>query len=148
MGAHLWFIYALIAAVMWGLGYVISEKLLRIGMTPAFMMVISNILMLPFLIAITAYVDHGKGQWHMFFSSKEMIWLTLVMGALVIGGNLLILTSINEKNATLASLIEITYPIFTCLFAWIFLKETQINWTQAAGGLLIFSGVCLIYLKS
>lgn len=148
MGAHLWFIYALSAAVMWGLGYVISEKLLRIGMTPAFMMVISNLLMLPFLIAITAYLDAGKGQLQLFLSSKEMIALTLFMGMLIIGGNLLILTSINEKNATLASLIEITYPIFTCFFAWIFLKETQISWAQAAGGLLIFSGVCLIYLKS
>ena len=148
MSAHLWFIYALVAAVMWGLGYVISEKLLRIGMTPAFMMVISNILMLPVLIAITAYMDHGKGQLQLFAGSKEMILLTLAMSVLVIGGNLLILTSINEKNATLASLIEITYPIFTCLFAWIFLKETQVNWPLAVGGLLIFSGVCLIYLKS
>jgi len=148
MSSHLWFIYALIAAVMWGLGYVISEKLMRVGMTPAFMMVISNILMLPFLIAITAYADQGKEQWQLFFNSRDMILLTLLMSALVIGGNLLILTSINEKNATLASLIEITYPIFTCLFAWIFLKETQINWAQAFGGLMIFSGVCLIYLKS
>ncbi|MBL1146804.1 MAG: EamA family transporter [Pseudomonadota bacterium] len=148
MTAHFWFIYALSAAVMWGLGYVISEKLLRIGMTPAFMMVISNIVMLPFLIGMTAYMDAGKGQLQLFLSSKEMIALTLFMGALIIGGNLLILTSIQEKNATLASLIEITYPIFTCLFAWIFLKETQVNWAQAAGGVLIFSGVCLIYLKS
>jgi drug/metabolite transporter (DMT)-like permease len=148
MAAHFWFIYALSAAVMWGLGYVISEKLLRIGMTPAFMMVISNIVMLPFLIGMTAYMDAGKGQLQLFLSSKEMIALTLFMGALIIGGNLLILTSIQEKNATLASLIEITYPIFTCLFAWIFLKETQVNWAQAAGGVLIFSGVCLIYLKS
>lgn len=148
MSAHLWFIYALSAAVMWGLGYVLSEKLLRFGMTPAFMMIVANLLMLPLLIGLVVYMGETKQQISLLFGSKGMIFLTCAMSLLIIGGNFLILTSINEKNATLASLIEISYPLFTCFFAWLILKETQINWAQAAGGLLIFSGVCLIYLKS
>ncbi len=42
-------------------------------------------------------------------------------------GALLIYMAIGEKNATLASLIEISYPLFVAFFAWVFFRETQFN---------------------
>ena len=59
--------------------------------------------------------------------------------------DLMIALSISTKNATLAGLVEISYPLFIALFAYFLFKETQINAAIIIGGLLIFSGIFVIY---
>lgn len=148
MVEHLWFIFALTAAVLWGLAYVATEKILSLGLTPPFMILIQTVVTFPVALLVATQFADIKQQFNVFASNPMIIALTVFMAFAIVGGEMLILFSISEKNATLASLIEITYPIFTFIFAWIFLKEVQVNWQQAVGGLLIFSGVILIYLKS
>jgi drug/metabolite transporter (DMT)-like permease len=53
--------------------------------------------------------------------------------------------SIQGKNATLAGLIEITYPLFIALFAYFAFGEAQLSLASALGGTLIFAGVATIY---
>lgn len=53
--------------------------------------------------------------------------------------------SIHAKNATLAGLIEISYPIFIVIFAYFLFKEHQLNTATVFGGLLVFVGVFIIY---
>ena len=53
--------------------------------------------------------------------------------------------SIVNKNATLAGLIEITYPLFIVLFAWLLFKEGQLTLGTALGSLCILCGVGVIY---
>lgn len=60
----------------------------------------------------------------------------------------LIYHAISMKNATVVSLIEISYPVFVCLFAYILYRDIQVNMWTALGGLLIFCGVFTIYLKA
>lgn len=149
MMAHLWFFFALGAAVLWGIGYVLSEKFLRMGLTPSFMMFFNGLITLPIYFAIalslgriregfTFIATHGYGHFA----------LLLFMALSIVSGSFLILLGISAKNATLASLIEITYPLFTFLFAWLILKETQLTWASGVGALLIFAGIAVIYLKS
>jgi drug/metabolite transporter (DMT)-like permease len=64
--------------------------------------------------------------------------ITLILAELAIG------FSITEKNATLAGLIEISYPIFIAIFAYFILKE-KVSLTTIIGGILIFVGVFVIY---
>ena len=52
----------------------------------------------------------------------------------------------SAKNPTLASLIEISYPLFVVLFAWIFFREMQLNTITICGGLLVIAGVAVIIL--
>ncbi|MGH8046022.1 MAG: EamA family transporter, partial [Chthoniobacterales bacterium] len=54
--------------------------------------------------------------------------------------------AIGEKNATLASLIEISYPIFVAFFAWLFFRETQFNFMTIVGGALVMGGVIVVFL--
>ena len=56
--------------------------------------------------------------------------------------------SIQGKNATLAGLIEISYPLFIALFAYFLFGEMQIGVASALGGVLIFAGVALIYISA
>ncbi len=62
-------------------------------------------------------------------------------------GSFFILYSISLKNATMANIIEISYPVFTFFFAWLLFRDVQLNTAAALGGLLIFSGIAVIYLK-
>jgi len=50
------------------------------------------------------------------------------------------------KNPTLASLIEISYPLFVVLFTWLFFREFQLNMMTLCGGLLVLIGVAVFLL--
>ena len=52
--------------------------------------------------------------------------------------------SIEAKNATVASLIEVTYPLFTAFFAWALFRQTTLNAATIIGGLFIFAGVLIV----
>ena len=76
------------------------------------------------------------------------VWLLLsfyVVAMMV--ANLLITISIAHKNASLSSLIEITYPFFIIMFSWVLFREMHMNLATSLGAVLIFAGVAIIYLK-
>ena len=60
----------------------------------------------------------------------------------------LLFLSIDGKNATMAGLIEISYPIFIVLFTWLLFREMHLTWTSALGGLLIMAGAAVVIVGS
>lgn len=62
--------------------------------------------------------------------------------------NLISYYAISSKNATMASLIEISYPVFTAFFAFAIFKEIQFNITSLIGAFFIFAGVILVFVGS
>ena len=149
MAIPLWMVYALSTSVLWGLGYVLAEKIMReTAITPVFLMVIMNVIALPVYMALSFFLGQFKVGVGEIFSSGYLIVLLLLAAFSAVGGNILILHSIVEKNAALASLLEISYPLFVVIFSYLILKDAQLNWGTGLGGLLIFAGVVVIYLKS
>ena len=62
--------------------------------------------------------------------------------------NTCIVAAIGNKNATLAGLLEISYPFFIVVFSWFFFKNANITIGTAIGGVCIIIGVAIIlYLK-
>jgi drug/metabolite transporter (DMT)-like permease len=57
----------------------------------------------------------------------------------------LIFFAIGAKNATVASLIEISYPLFVAFFAWLLFRESQLNWSVLIGGAMILGGVFVVW---
>lgn len=78
-------------------------------------------------------------------SSQELLFYVILVILTFTAGNFLILTSISAKNATLAGLIEISYPLFIAIFSYILFKENHINIGTTIGGVMIFLGVFIIY---
>ncbi len=144
----LWFIYALTAAVLWGVGYVLAEKLLKGGIGPAFLMFASGTVTLPLYFLLALYLGQFKSGIEVLLADNGKLILVIVSALTVLGGTFLVFLGISEKNATLVNLIEISYPFFTFIFAWLILREVQLSWETAVGGLLIFSGITLIFLKA
>lgn len=142
----MWFVYALTASIIWGISYAASGRVIERGISP---------LNFFFLYALTGCL--ASGAW--IFSTGKMshlpaeirtigtdwVWL-LISVATSAAGALLIYIAIGEKNATLASLIEISYPLFVAFFAWLFFRETQFNLATIVGASLIIGGVMVVYL--
>jgi drug/metabolite transporter (DMT)-like permease len=140
----MWVIFAILASVVWGLDYVFAEKLVRKISVSSF---IALELFFGFLIAlITAiYSNSFKKDFVAVGSSRQLLTLLILGIVSFTAGNFLILNSIASKNATLAGMVEISYPIFIAIFAYLLFKENQLNLATAIGGLLIFAGVFVIY---
>jgi drug/metabolite transporter (DMT)-like permease len=142
----MWIVYALAAAVVWGISYAASGRVIERGMTPLGFFFLYTF----FGAAAAAGALTLMGKTGTLFSEvrglgEDWVWLAVAVVSSAAGG-LLIYVAIGEKNATLASLIEISYPFFVALFAWLFFRETQFTWSTLLGGVLILGGVGVVFL--
>jgi drug/metabolite transporter (DMT)-like permease len=134
------FVFAISAAVSWGLVYVLSERVLRDfnPLTLNFLYgVLTTLLLLPFIW--TGHIDLGG----VTTSGRTVLSLVFAAVALTLVANFLILMSIDRLGAAPAALIEISYPLFTVLFTLAIFKVIP-SWPTLAGGLLIMAGTAII----
>ena len=144
MAEYHWFFYALFAAVAWGLGYVLDERVLNNGVSPATLILAHSLIALPFYLILCWKNGMAFEDINIIVQDKWIMFYTLVAALCVVGGNYFIFVSLSEKNATLTSIVEISYPFFVAIFAWLLFRETQLNMSIIVGGMFIFAGVVLI----
>jgi len=134
------FIYAIGAAITWGLVYTIDQKILS-SITPMTLLFISSIgamlITLPFI-----FFDNGSIK-TLLASGKNnllLIFISVVLGTLA---SFLILSGIKKLDASTVSIIEIAYPFFVVLFSYIVFRSTP-NVYFFLGGILVFIGSVII----
>ena len=134
------FIYAIGAAITWGLVYAIDQKILS-NMTPMTFLFIASvattILILPFM-----FLSGGSIK-DVFVSDKTNWPLIILSVALAALANFLIFSGIKNLDASTASIIEIAYPFFVVLFSYILFRSTP-NMYFFIGGVLVFIGSIII----
>ena len=91
-----------------------------------------------FLRELAADIDQFK-----LLPVKEQ-WIISAIMLTTTAGAVLIYLSIHNKNATLASLIEISYPLFVVFFGYVLFKQVHVNLSVVLGGLMILIGASLI----
>ena len=134
------FIYAIGAAITWGLLYVIDQKVLATTPPVIFMFVVfvmGAILLAPIVFSQDVALAS------IFTLSKPRLLLILSSVILAILANYLILTSIQKLGASLASVFEISYPFFVFLFSFL-IFGSELNAYVIAGALLIFAGSAIV----
>ncbi|MCP5425554.1 MAG: EamA family transporter [Gammaproteobacteria bacterium] len=145
MGPLPWYVTALGAALVWGVHYpLLDHALKRVSL-------VSLLLLnaLPMLLLAPVFWRTLAADCHILSSldwDRRILLLTPALTNLL--ACVLLFLSIGSKNATLASLIEISYPVFVALFAYLLFREIHIDPKVALGGLLVFAGVVLIILNS
>lgn len=140
----MWFILAVAAAVLWGFDYAFSEQVFKhISVLSA--LAFTTIAAALVLSVIALLNGQLQRDFSVLASQPRVLFLLAVSAVAFICGDLLISTSITDKNATVSSLIEISYPFFVALFSYLFFAEGSLSLGTAAGGFLIFSGVGVIY---
>lgn len=141
----MWFVYAFSAAIIWGISYAASGRVIERGMAPLtffFFYAIFTAVAATLAMTLTGRLGTVTDEVRAIGSDWSWGLLAVVTSA---AGALLIYMAIGEKNATLASLIEISYPFFVAVFAWVFFRETQFNLPTILGGMMILTGVGIVY---
>lgn len=130
--------------MLWGLTYVLNEQIYKkIHITTSLAITCAATSVALFIFAFNKGLI--KRDFTTIFESKSLTFLILVEIVIFIFAEIFIALSISTKNATLAGLIEISYPVFIALFAYILYRENSINTTTLVGASLIFIGVFTIY---
>ena len=139
----MWLVFAISAAVIWGLNYSLDEKILQNKVSPYILLLIqATVAVIVYTIIIgSANLKHDV---LLLIKNKTNLWLLAGSATCFVAANILICLSIQGKNATIAGLIELAYPIFTIFFTYIIFKQLHLNWGVITGGILIFLGVLLI----
>ncbi len=136
-----WYITALAAALVWGIHYpLVDFALKRVSVFSVLMLTVLPILLLTpvFIRDIARDLDAVRALPGIEQGMIAAIGLTSLLGAV------LLYLSIASKNATLASLIEITYPVFVVMFAYLLFRQLHLNASVIIGGLLVMAGAGLI----
>ncbi len=136
-----WYLTALGAALVWGIHYpLVDFALKRVSVFGVLLLsVLPVLLLMPvFLRDLARDVDTVLALPGSEQAMIAAIGLTSLLGAV------LLYVSIAGKNATLASLIEITYPVFVAFFAYVIFRHIHLNASVIIGGLLVMAGAGLI----
>ncbi|MDH5472868.1 MAG: DMT family transporter [Gammaproteobacteria bacterium] len=140
-----WYITALGAALIWGLHYpLIDHALKKISLFSVLLITVIPVLLIAPLFSDTLLHDYET-----FKALETTQKLTIsAIGLTSLLASILLFMSIGSKNATLASLIEITYPVFVALFSFILFKHLHINASVITGGILVMAGAGIIILNN
>jgi drug/metabolite transporter (DMT)-like permease len=137
-----WWGYALLSAACWGIQYVLMETLFRrVDFAAAFSFLsLAN----GILVAAILWILYPRQNWWRLGESWSVIWLVVLYLVFGTGAYLFNALAINQKNATLASLLEISYPLFIILFTAIFFRQMHLDLIGMTGAALIFIGCVLV----
>jgi drug/metabolite transporter (DMT)-like permease len=144
----MWIVYALAASIIWGVSYAASGRVIERGMAPlTFFFYYAAFGALAGALALAATGRLESLAEDLRELGPDRIWFAVATISSTVG-TLLIYMAIGEKNATLASLIEISYPLFVALFAWLFFRQVHLNAMTLVGAALILGGVAIVFLAN
>jgi len=119
-----WYVAALGAALAWGLHYpLIEHALKRVSLVTVLLLTALPIALLA-LVFHRAVAADVRTLAQMDWAARAPI-LALAITSLI--GSVLLFLAIESRNATLASLLEITYPLFVAFFSWLVFRELQLD---------------------
>jgi len=137
-----WWGYALLSAACWGMQYILLEILfgkLEFAAAYSFLSIANGM-----LVALILFMIHPKQDWSQLLQSWPILGLIALYLLFGSGAYLFNAYAIREKNATLASLLEIAYPLFIILFTALFLRKIHLNLMGSFGALLIIGGSIVV----
>jgi drug/metabolite transporter (DMT)-like permease len=140
-----WYVPAIAAAVVWGLHYpLIEHALRRVSLTTVVLLTAA-----PMALVALAFPARLAEDWRTLGAlAPGERWLIAAIAFTSLAGTVLLYLAVRGRNATLASLIEISYPAFVALFAWLLFREWQLNAGVLFGAALVFAGTALIIVNS
>ncbi len=134
------YVYAIGAAITWGIVYTIDQRILR-GASPFALLFVDSLITIVILLPIF-FLSRGSLQSLSGASTKTWVFIiaSLILAALA---NFLIFSSIKTLGASHASIFEIAYPFFVVVFSY-FAFNAVPNLYFILGSILMFSGAAII----
>jgi drug/metabolite transporter (DMT)-like permease len=133
-------LYAIAAAVSWGVVYTIDQRVLR-GLSPLTLLFVDSVLTAILLLPV-AFLQ--KSSLSSLSNTPLRLWGLVVLSlAIAALANYFIFSSIRILGASTASIFEISYPFFVALFAY-FAFGAELNFYFVIGAGLILAGSAII----
>lgn len=138
------FLLPLVGAILWGLWYVFADEGLR-SVSVATWMCFSGLGALFFALCIHFSGDEPINFKPMLESNRVFM---IVVGCVVIAklADLTIAYSLKELPTTYVAILEVCYPLFVPIFAYLILQQNQLSTSTVVGGMLVLAGVLVIVL--
>src|SRR5262245_30514952 len=138
---QLYLVFPFMSAALYGLGYVLIERLLKA----------TSILTFTFFSALTLTVICGaiglfrKDTFSLeFLSDQKAAILFVCTIAANAGGWIITQLALKHTSAEFVSFSELTYPIFTLFFLFVLFGQHQFNWQTLLGGALVMAGAVVL----
>lgn len=134
------YIFAGLSAMIWGLVYSIDQGILKKHSPAAIMLMYSLV-----SIVINTILCNKKEFTDLVTDNKSLV-LVIFTAILSSFASRLTLNAVQSIGATRASIMEITYPMFICLFCWLLYREV-LDLKFAVGALLVIIGTAIIIAR-
>lgn len=139
MGA--WIIAASIGAVFWGLNYTLSGKLVRVISIPTLLALYTAG---ECVVAVTFSWKRGTLSSDIrALDAQDWLLLTAFIGSGLVAHSCSYFAT-QQKNATLAGLLEISYPLFAAVTAYLLFGEKHFSKASLVGAGFILVGVYIV----
>ena len=142
-----WWAYSIAGAFVWGLHFNMVSKLTEIlphnYTTALTIYVIPNFVLFGFVLLNLNEIGENFAK---ILSSdiKHVVYMIIISFSSIIA-SLLLYTAIQKTpNVTAAAIVDITYPLFGAILAWVLFGENHISPSIVFGGLLIFAGAAIV----
>lgn len=138
-----WYGFALTAAVVWGLHYILIDRALTTisPITAYWMPTLIMVLGLPFFsdTLIKDFKAVYVADWTVQLSVAIIAFTSFI-------ASMSLYKAIQLHNPVHASLIEMSYPVFIVIFSYLILKENHFDIpTMIGGGMMIAGGGVIVY---
>lgn len=138
------FLYAVGAAVTWGLVYTLDQRILR-GASPFALLFIDSLITTLLLLPIVFFQKNSLSS---LTTTSNKVWVLITISLLLAAlANFFIFSSIQILGASTASVFEIAYPFFVVFFSIIAFRTVP-SLYFLIGALLIFFGAAIIITTS
>lgn len=136
-----WFYYALTSSILWGISYAVAERVIKNVNIPTSIMFGYFV---GFIITLIYNILYGDIKSDINNITSKTLFMMLFTAIINTTAVFLINNAIQQKNATYAGLIEISYPLFTIIASYVIFSELQVNFRSVIGAVLILSGVFFV----
>lgn len=141
----MWFWCALLTAVAWGLCYTCAEQVVKTTDKSVYYIITNSCGLIFWICWLTTKADRSKISIDNLYEQKYWL-ITSVIAS--ISGSYLCIQAIQLKNATWASVVEVSYPLFCALFAFLLFGHNVVNLTSGFGMILVIAGTIVFVLGS
>ena len=143
-----WFAAALSVAIIWGAVYAMTGRMLM-SFSPFFLIVWSAVASLLLYLPLWIMTGVFNTDYRAFVSSQTNVKITFILiGIFSVIAHYLLYYAIQQKNATVASMVEITYPVFAILFLFVVYREIHLTSIGFLGVAVALAGLFLVLLGS
>lgn len=141
-------LFPFIAAMFYGLGYILIEKIVGIHMNTATFLTLNTITCIP-LIVFLVVAKNEPIEFSGLMTHWRIVVMIMVAALAPSLGWLFTIHAIKNSSALYTAFAETSYPVFTIAFGFLIFGMRQMDFTTFIGGLLIMMGaIVMIYGQS